>query len=237
MRKSALSLAFIACGLVAAPAFAEKPVVAVVEFENQSGAGWWRGGVGWELAGMLSNELQATNAFRVVERDQLESVLEEQNLAASGRVQGGTGAKIGKLVGAQYLIAGTVTAYEEETASTGGGVSFGGVSLGGSSEKAYLAVDLRVINSTTGEVEFSRSIEGTSKGGGMSIGVYRGGFGGTLASQNKTPAGKAIRAALVEITDYLECVMVKQTDRCLSEFEAKEERRREKTRGSLDLDE
>jgi curli biogenesis system outer membrane secretion channel CsgG len=213
-----------------------KPVVAVAEFKNESGAGWWRGGVGWELSGMLSNELAATGDFKVVERSKIEDVLSEQNLAASGRVSAGTGAKIGKLTGAQYLIAGTVTAYEEETASTGGGISFGGVSLGGKSEKAYLAVDLRVINATTGEIEFVRTIEGNAKGGGMSIGLYRGGFGGSLSQENKTPAGKAIRAALVEITDYLSCVMVQQ-DSCEGEYDAKESRRREKTRGALDLDE
>ncbi|MFO1494449.1 MAG: CsgG/HfaB family protein [Lysobacterales bacterium] len=231
-----LALAGLAGVSDVALARGEKPVVAVIEFENQSGAGWWRGGVGWELAGMLSNELSATGAFKVLEREQIQAVLEEQNMAASGRIAPGTGAKMGKVTGAQYLIAGTVTAYEEETASTGGGISFGGVSVGGKSEKAYLAVDLRVINATTGEVDYSRTIEGQAKGGGMSLGLYRGGFGGSLASENKTPAGKAIRAALVEITDYLECVMVKQTDRCMAEYDAKEERRREKTRGALDLD-
>src|SRR5688572_17505811 len=82
----------------------DKPVIAVAEFKNESGAGWWSGGVGWELSGMLSNELVATGDFAVVERDKLENVLEEQNLAASGRVEGGTGAKIGKLIGADYLI-------------------------------------------------------------------------------------------------------------------------------------
>lgn len=211
------------------------PVVGVIEFKNESGAGWWSGGVGWELAGMLSNELSATNAFRVVERDKLEAVLEEQNLAASGRVATGTGAKIGRLTGAQYLVAGTVTAYEEDTKSTGGGISFGGVSLGGNSSQAYLAVDIRVINAETGEVDFVRTVEGRSKGGGMSIGLYKGGFGGTLSQQNKTPAGKAIRAALVEITDYLECAMVKQ-DRCLNEYDAKEQKRRDSSRGALKLD-
>jgi curli biogenesis system outer membrane secretion channel CsgG len=215
---------------------ADRPVVGVAEFKNESGAAWWRGGVGWELSGMLSNELASTNAFRVVERAKLESVLEEQNLMASGRAKPSDAAQFGQITGAQYLVMGTVTSYEEETASTGGGISFGGVSLGGSSEKAYIAVDIRVVNSTTGEIDFVRTIEGTSKGGGMSIGLYRGGFGGELESQNKTPAGKAIRAALVEVTDYLECVMVKK-NRCVAEYDAKEDRRRDKTRGSLDLDE
>ena len=210
-------------------------MIGVAEFRNESGASWWAGGVGWELSGMLSNELASTGAFKIVERSKLEKVLEEQNLAASGRVSAGTGAQIGKLTGAQYLVMGTVTAFEEDTASTGGGVSIRGISLGGNSSKAYLAVDLRVINTTNGEIEFARTIEGTSKGGGMSIGVSRGGFGGALGTQKKTPAGKAIRAALMEITDYLECVMVDQ-DGCEADYDAKESRRREKTKGSLDLD-
>ena len=213
-----------------------KPVVAVAEFINESGAAWWSGGVGWELSGMLSNELAATGDFRVIERSKIESVLAEQNLAASGRVTPGTGAQIGKLTGAEYLIAGTVTAYEENTASTGGGISFGGVSLGGNSSKAYLAVDLRVINATTGEIDFVRTIEGNAKGGGVSVGVYRGGFGGALSQQKNTPRGKAIRAALVEITDYLSCAMV-QGGGCLAEYDAKDQRRRAKTREALDLDE
>lgn len=236
MKQFSGALAGIALLLSAMGASAETPVIGVAEFKNESGAAWWRGGVGWELSGMLSNELVATRAFRVVERTKLESVLEEQNLMASGRAAPSAAAQFGKVTGAQYLIMGTVTSYEEETASTGGGISFGGVSLGGNSEKAYIAVDIRVVNSTTGEIDFVRTIEGTSKGGGMSIGLYRGGFGGQLESQNKTPAGKAIRAALVEATDYLECVMVKK-NRCVSDYDAKDDRRRDKTRSSIDLDE
>jgi len=212
-----------------------KPVLGVIEFRNESGAGWWRGGVGWELAGMLSNELAATNAFRIVERSKLEAVLQEQNLAASGRVNPATGARMGKLTGADYLVAGTVTAYEEGTKGTGGGISIKGISLGGKSSEAYLAVDIRVINATTGEVDFVRTIEGRSKSGGIAVGISRGGFGGALAQEEKTPAGKAIRAALVEVTDYLECAMVRQ-DGCLAEYDAKERKRRDSSRGALKLD-
>ena len=65
----ALALAGLA---VADPVMAQrgsgKPVVAVTEFRNESGAAWWRGGVGWELAGMLTNELASTGDFKVVER-------------------------------------------------------------------------------------------------------------------------------------------------------------------------
>ena len=236
MKKLVLGLALGASALVSTSVFAQdKPSVAVLEFTNESGAAWWRGGVGWELSSMLTNEMAATKAFRMLERNKIEGVLSEQNLAASGRVQGGTGARIGKLLGAQYLVTGTVSAYEEDTASTGGGLSFGGVSLGGNKSNADLAVDLRVINATTGEVAFTRTIEGNAKSGGMSIGLYKGGFGGNLSQQKNTPAGKAIRAALVLSSDYLECVMVRQ-DGCEADFDAADDRRRAKTRDAIDLD-
>ena len=213
-----------------------RPVVAVAEFQNDTGAGWWRGGVGRELGSMLANELSSTGDFRVVEREKLGSVLSEQDLAASGRVRSGTGAATGELTGAQYLIMGTVSAYEENTASTGGGVSFRGISVGGKRSEAYLAVDLRVVDSSTGEVAFARTVEGRSSGGGVSVGVFRGGFGGSLANERNTPAGKAIRAALVEITDYLSCVMVQQSRSCEAEYDAKENRRRDSNRRGLRLD-
>ncbi|HEX6832030.1 MAG TPA: CsgG/HfaB family protein, partial [Rudaea sp.] len=212
-----------------------RPSVGVAEFTNQSGAAWWRGGVGWELSGMLSNELSSSGDFRVVERNKLEKVLEEQNLAVSGRVAPGTGAKIGKLTGAQYLVTGTVTAYEENTSGTGGGFSIKGISLGGKKSSAYLAVDVRVINTTTGDIDFARTIEGRSESSGVAVGVYRGGFGGNLAHEENTPAGKAIRAALVEITDYLDCAMVKK-DGCMAEYQAKEQKRRQNDKKALKLD-
>jgi curli biogenesis system outer membrane secretion channel CsgG len=230
----AICLALVAA-LPGAAAAQDRPVLGVIEFRNDSGAGWFRGGVGWELAGMLTNELSATGAFRVVERSKLQAVLEEQDLAASGRVKAGSGARIGQLTGAQYLVSGTVTSFEENTKGTGGGLSFKGVSLGGKSSEAYLAIDIRVINAETGEIDFVRTVEGRSKGGGVSVGVYKGGFGGSLAQEEKTPVGKAIRAALVEVTDYLECAMVKQ-DRCLAAYDAKEAKRRDSNRGSLKLD-
>lgn len=231
----AIALAIAGTMTAGAVAAAERPSVGVAEFKNESGAGWWRGGVGWELSGMLSNELSSTGSFRIVERSKLEKVLEEQNLAASGRVRSGTGARMGQVTGAQYLVFGTVTAYEESTASTGGGISIRGISLGGKQSEAYLAIDLRVVNAETGEVDYSRTIEGRSKGGGVSVGVYRGGFGGSLAHEENTPAGKAIRAALVEASDYLECVMVLR-DGCEAEYRGKEQRRRDNTRRAIKLD-
>ncbi len=224
-----------------APALAQsqradnRPAVAVAEFRNDTSAGWWGGGVGRELSTMLTNEMAATGAFRMVDRRKLGNVLQEQDLAASGRVRKGSGPKAGNLTGAQYLVQGTVTAYNEHTSSTGGGFSFKGISLGGKHKEAYIAVDLQVIDTETGEVAYTRTVEGRSSGGGVQVGLYRGGFGGSLGHENNTPAGKAIRAALVEATDYLACAMVDRNG-CLRDFNRKDRRRRDSDRGAIKLD-
>jgi curli biogenesis system outer membrane secretion channel CsgG len=221
--------------LVAGTAMAAKPTVGVAEFRNETSAAWWYGGVGDDLAGMLTNELVGTGKFKVVERSKLGPVLEEQNLADSGRVSKSTGAKIGKLTGAQYLIFATVSAFETDVKGTGGGVSFRGISLGGKKEDAYMAVDLRVVNTTTGEIEFVRSIEARASSSGINVGVYRGGFGGNLGKYEKTPTGKAIRACIIEISEYLSCAMVDGGD-CMAEYDAKDTSRKEKTKKAIKLD-
>lgn len=220
---------------IATFAFAEKPVLGVAEFENDTNASWWYSDVGDDLSSMLANELSGTGKFRVVERTKLEKVLDEQDLADSGRIKKSTGAKIGELTGAQYLVFATVSAFDTRTASTGGGVSFRGISVGGKKEEAYIAVDLRVVDTTTGEVAFTRTVEARSSGGGVNLGVYRGGFGGNLNKEANTPTGKAIRAVIMEISDYLACAMVDQ-DGCMDDYDQKEASRRAKTKKSIKLD-
>lgn len=229
------SLFVVMTMFIAGTALAAKPAVGVAEFQNDTSAGWWSGGVGRELAGMLANELSGTGKFKVVEREKLDKILDEQDLADSGRIKKSTGAKIGQVTGAQYLVFGTLTAFENDVKGTGGGVSFRGISVGGKKEDAYLAVDLRVVDTTTGEVAFSRTVEARASSGGVNLGLYRGGFGGNLEQYEKTPTGKAIRAVLMEISEYLGCVMVDQ-DGCEEEYEAKEKSRRDKTKKAIKLD-
>jgi curli biogenesis system outer membrane secretion channel CsgG len=75
----------------------EKPRLGVLRFTNDTSAGWWGGNVGRELQDMLASELVSTKAFQVLERKELDAVLGEQDLGASGRVDKKTAAKIGKV--------------------------------------------------------------------------------------------------------------------------------------------
>ena len=225
----------IAALMMPALALADGPRIGVAEFSNTSGAYWWTGGVGRDLASMVTNELANNGKFRVVERSKLDAVLGEQDLAASGRISKGTGAKIGQVTGAQYLVMGTVTSYEENTSGNVGGFSISGISIGGKNDKAYMALDLRVVDTTSGEIAYNRTVEARSGGFGFRLGLSRGKFSGNLGQYKKTPAGKAIRAAVVEIVDYLECAMVVQGG-CMAEFDAKEKKRKKSLKSIISLD-
>jgi TolB-like protein len=86
------------------------PGVAVLPFEN--GGSYGRDKEDLEalrrgIAGMLISELSGRPGVRLVDRAETQRVLDEQNLAASGRVDAATAARVGRLVGARYMIAGT----------------------------------------------------------------------------------------------------------------------------------
>ena len=86
-----------------------RPGIAVMPFDNSGSYGQDKenfDALQKGIAGMLVSELAANPAARVVERAEIQKLLEEQNLGATGRVDPQTAAKVGKLVGARYVITG-----------------------------------------------------------------------------------------------------------------------------------
>lgn len=90
-----------------------RPGVAVFPFED---GGWMgmevedRQALGVGLQQILLNELQQNANLRIVERNALREVLmQEQDLGASGRVDAQTAARIGRIVGARYVVLGSFT--------------------------------------------------------------------------------------------------------------------------------
>ena len=237
-----LLLSFLALALlltlVSQPLAAKDKIrLGVLRFTNQTAAGWWSGSVASDLQDMLASELVSTKAFSVLERKEIDAVLGEQDLSASGRVSNKTKVQMKKLKGAQYLVAATVSAYEENTSGKKGGVRFKGLSLGGGKDKAYIAVDLKVIDTETGEITDARTIEASAKGSALGAGLSLRNFSVGGESYKKTPTGKAIRACILYIAEYLECSMVEGEDAdCMDKFNEMDEKRKEKTKDSIDLD-
>lgn len=106
----ALGVAAALGATTAAPVLAQSnaPVVAVLYFDNNS-FGRDRAdfdGLGKGIADLLINDMAANPRMRVVERDRLQALLQEQDLVRSKAVDPQTAVRLGKLLGAQYMITG-----------------------------------------------------------------------------------------------------------------------------------
>jgi TolB-like protein len=104
--RAALALALVAPAFVAAQA---KPVVAVLYFDNNS-IGKDRAdyeGVGKGMAEFMIHELLQNPNVRVVERERIQALMVEQNLTKAGSIDPQTAIRLGKIVGAQYMVYGT----------------------------------------------------------------------------------------------------------------------------------
>ncbi|MEB3307886.1 MAG: penicillin-binding protein activator LpoB, partial [Cyanobacteriota bacterium] len=60
-------------------------------------------------------------------------------------------------------------------------------------------------------------------------------FSNNSTSASRTPAAKALRAALIEASGYVSCLLVPKDD-CMAEYNAKDRQRRQNTLGTLQLE-
>ena len=155
------------------------------------------------VAAMLNTALERSGRFIVTERSDLTQVLTEQQLAANRLAQGSAAPQPGSIIPAQYLVVGSVT--ELSTGDSGSGIGVGAVGgngvLGGlslSQQEGAVAIDLRLVNTRTAEVEDAFSVRRRLSAAGVGI---TGGYRGIVLGGNEfwsTPLGGAMREALDE---------------------------------------
>lgn len=90
------------------------------------------------IADLLITELSANQKIRVVERDNLKKLMDEQDLSTTARVDQSTAVKIGKLLGAQHMI-------------------FGGFVTDG---RGTMRLDARAVNVETSAIEHVETVQG-----------------------------------------------------------------------------
>lgn len=171
------------------------------------------------LQDMLTTALFQSKRYRVVERQELGAVVQEQKLGQTGVVSKKTAAKSGAVKGADILVVAAITGWEPGTsgasAGGGGGVIGGklgkvlaiGAGIGGAMKKSSMAMDIRLIDSSTSEILAATNVDGVAKD--INFGVLAGGFmgaagmGGGLSGFAKTPMEKAIRTCIYEAVKFL----------------------------------
>lgn len=162
--------------------------------------------IGGGLSAMMTSALVESGRFIVIERANLQQILSEKELKAAGLTTPGTGPGAGKLTGVQFLVFGSVTEFGID--DEGGGFSLGAsggaigslfsAALSQQSTSGTVAIDIRLVDSTSGQVLETHRLkdEVNASGWDMSLG-YKGISLGTNQFY-KTPLGQAVRNVITK---------------------------------------
>jgi curli biogenesis system outer membrane secretion channel CsgG len=116
--------------------------VGVVNFQNKTPSRVL--GIGEAAADILGTILQKTERFIVIPQQDIESILGQQRLGATGAINPDTAAKMGQVLGLNAIVTGAITAYSE----TEEGYDY--LVSKGKKQIARVTVDYRIVDTTTG---------------------------------------------------------------------------------------
>ncbi|HWF48545.1 MAG TPA: CsgG/HfaB family protein [Bryobacteraceae bacterium] len=174
--------------------------------------------VGKGISDMAIDHLLKDGTYRVIDREMLDKLIQEQNFSNSDRADPSTAAKIGRLLGVDTMVVGDVTQFGRDDHNTSAAGALGswdhyGISrLGMKKAKAVVAITARMIDVSTGEVLASESGRGTSQRSGTSLLGAGGGDGGgggggmSMSSSNfaQTILGEAVTEAISTLCTALD---------------------------------
>jgi len=166
--------------------------------------------IGKGISDLLVKYLVKDGSYSVLERKAMDKIMAEQNFSNSDRANPTSAAKIGKLLGADAIIVGSITQFGNDTKNTGvggAGGGLGGFGLGGfkhSNTKAIVALDARIVDIDTAEIlavaegkgQSQRSSTSLTGGGGNWHGFGAGGVDFGSSDFQNTIIGEAVKAAV-----------------------------------------
>jgi curli biogenesis system outer membrane secretion channel CsgG len=145
-----------------------QPIVAVAQIDDNAGSGQAN-----TLTQMIMTATAATQKFRVMERQQLDVLVQEQQRAKGGLVTSRNGGAVGGFQGADYLIYGTITSLSV-TKRADFGAALGMALLAGDKNtqpqncyagEVTLSLDVRIADGETGQIKYVKRIDEKKKAG------------------------------------------------------------------------
>jgi curli biogenesis system outer membrane secretion channel CsgG len=173
--------------------------------------------IGKGIVDLLVTGLVKNGTYSVIERKALDKIMAEQNFSNSNRADSNSAAKIGKLLGVDAIIVGSITEFGNETKHVGlGGMggNWHGVGLGNvghNNSKANVAITARIIDVDTGEIlgvadgkaQSARSSTSMLGGGGNWHGFGGGNADFGSSDFQQTIIGEATKAAVDQLSTNL----------------------------------
>lgn len=177
-----------------------KKRVAVFRFDDKTEyANSGRPGQG--MADMLTTALVQSGNYVVLERQEIDAILNEQNLGTQGVVSPETAAQVGKILGVDLAVMGTVTEFGYKKGDVGGTTQKLGVGIG--RESAVVAIDVRLVDTSSGVVATAENVRKSSSRAGLSLKTEKWDFA-NRSEFDQTLVGKATRDAIESIVEIVD---------------------------------
>ncbi len=183
-----------------------KKRVAVFAFEDKTDHRWhwWTGQpVGEGMADMLITELVKSGKYQVIERQALDKIMQEQQLGQTGMITPQSAAKVGQLLGVELAIIGSVTEFGYKKSDVGGVLKKQGFGLGVQSASASVGIDVRFVNTNTGEIIAADNVRKEESKKGLKLDTQQFSFK-NKSEFDESLVGKATRKAIEEIMTKLD---------------------------------
>ena len=170
--------------------------------------------IGKGIRAMLVKRMSDANNVVIVERAKMDTLIKEQDMNAGNRVKQGSGARVGRISGADALLAGDIVIFgrdDKKTKVKGGGIfggAIGAIAASSNQDKAVVAIDYRLIDAETSEVIAT----GEAKGESIRKGNALGALGGVL--------GKGVAGVEVDMTssNFAETIIGEATQDCVNKL-------------------
>lgn len=176
--------------------------------------------IGKGIADLLVDRLVTDGRYSVIERKALDKLIAEQNFSNSDRADPTSAAKIGRLLGVEAIVIGSITQFgrdDKNTSVAGSGLGslagrYGLGGLGRKEAKAVVQISARLVNTDTGEILAVASGKGESNRSGTSLVGSGGSWGNNgsggidMSSHNfgETLIGEAVNKAVTEVATRLD---------------------------------
>src|SRR5437868_7721336 len=203
-----------------APVQGRRKRVAVFDFDYatvQSGVAALFGtqvDVGKGISDLLVKYLVKDGTYSVIERKAMDKILGDRNFSNSDRADPNSAAKIGKILGVDAIIVGSITQFGNDNKNTnigGAGGGFGGFGVGGFSRKkskATVTLDARLVDIDTAEIlgvadgkgESTRESTSLLGGGGSWHGFGGGAVDFGSSDFENTIIGEAVKTAVEKMS-------------------------------------